>query len=97
MKDANRIRLAQHVVHGGIFHRYGGEVDFSAVMPFQQVKALADTAQHAEAEHVDLQNAQRVEVVLVPFDCGPVFHSGIGDGHQVRQWSARDDKTADML
>src|SRR5213082_3264427 len=38
-----------------------------AVMPLDQVEALADAGQHAEGEDVDLQDPERVEIVLVPF------------------------------
>ena len=97
LKDAYRIRLAQHVVDGGIAGRHGGELDLAAVMAFQQVEALADTAQHAERQHVDFQDAERVEVVLVPFDRGAVFHRRVGDGHHLRQGAAGDHEPADML
>ena len=48
-----------------------------------QVKAFADAGQHAEPEYIDLENAKRVDVVLVPFDHGAVFHRAIGDRHQL--------------
>ena len=37
------------------------------------------------AEHIDLQQAERVEIVLVPFDDGAVVHGGVADGHDFRQ------------
>ena len=84
LEDTDGIGFAQHVVHSGIARGHGGKVDAAAVMLFQQVETLADTAQHSQREHVDLENAERVQVVLVPFDGGAVFHGGIGNGHKFR-------------
>src|ERR1019366_4222162 len=52
-----------------------------AVFPFEpldprprEVERLTDRRQHAEAEHVDLEEAERVEIVLVPGDHGSIAH-----------------------
>ena len=66
-------------------------------MPRHQIERLADARQHAEAEHVDLENAERVEIVLVPFDEGAVRHRAIADRHHLVEPAARDDEAADML
>ena len=44
-------------------------------------RRIAD--QHAEREHVDLEQAQRIEVVLVPLDDGAVGHRRVLDRHQL--------------
>ena len=74
LEHAERIRAAQHAVDGGIFGRDGGEGQPFAIMLLHQIERLAQAGQHAEAEHVDLQNAKRVEIVLVPFDEGAIVH-----------------------
>ena len=56
-----------------------------AVMLLQQREALADAGEHAEAEHIDLEQPERVEIVLVPFDEGAVLHGGVADGHDLRR------------
>jgi len=66
-------------------------------MILQQAKGLADAGQHAQPQHIDLEDAQRVDIVLVPFDDGPVLHRRILDGRQFVQPSLGDDETADML
>ena len=68
-----------------------------AVMPVDQIERLAQARQHAESEHVDLENAQRVEIVLVPLDEGAVVHRRIADRHHLVEPAARDDEAADML
>ena len=84
LEDTDGIGLAQHVVDGGIARRHSGKGHLATVMPFQHVEALADTGQHAQCEHVDLEDAERVQIVLVPFDGGAILHRGIGNGHQLR-------------
>ncbi len=66
-------------------------------MTLDQRKGLADAGQHAERQDVDLEDAERVEIVLVPFDDGAVVHRRVLDRHQFGQWPAGDDEAADML
>ena len=54
-------------------------------MLLDQRKGLADAGQHAERQDIDLQNAERVEIVLVPFDDGAVLHRRVLDRHQLGQ------------
>ena len=60
-------------------------------------KAAPQARQHAEAEHIDLENAEIFEIVLVPFDHGALFHRGILDRHDFVEVRSRDDEAADML
>ena len=66
-------------------------------MRFQQGEGLADAGEHAEAEHIDLEQPERIEIVLVPFDHGAVLHGGVADGDDFRQRPARQHEAADML
>ena len=66
-------------------------------MLVDQIERLAQARQHAEPEHVDLEDAQRVEIVFVPLDEGALIHRRIADRHHLIEPAARDDKTADML
>jgi hypothetical protein len=63
----------------------------------QQVEALADAGEHAEREHVDLEQAHLFEVVLVPLDDRALGHRGIFDRHEFVQRRFRDDEAADVL
>ena len=47
--------------------------------------------------HVDLEDAQIVEVVLVPLDDGAVRHGRVLDRHQLAQRPAGEDEAADVL
>ena len=97
LEHADRIRDAEHVVDRRVLRRDGGQGIGLAIMAVQQGKRLADAAQHAEAEHVDLEDAERVQVVLVPFQHRPLRHGGVFDRRQFVQPAAGDDETADML
>ena len=55
-------------------------VKVALVMAGEQIEGAADAREHAEAEHVDLEEADGVEVVLVPLDAGAVGHGGVADG-----------------
>ena len=57
----------------------------------------ADGAEHAQRQDVDLDQPQRVEVVLVPLDHGALVHRGVFHRHQARDVVARDDEAARVL
>ena len=97
LEDAERVGAGEHLVDRRVLGRDRGELETAAVMLLDQRKGLADAGQHAERQDVDLQNAERVEVVLVPFDDGAVLHRRVLDRHQFGQRPAGDHKTADML
>ena len=53
--------------------------------------------QHAERQHVDLENAERIEIVLVPFDRGAALHRRRHDRRDFVEAALRDDEAAGML
>ena len=63
----------------------------------QETEAALQAGQHAERQDVDLEDANRVEVVLVPFDHLALFHRRLDDGDDFVEPILRDDETADML
>ena len=56
-----------------------------------------DGGQHPEPQAIDLEEAERIEVVLVPLDDGAALHGRVLDGHEPRERAARDHEPADML
>ena len=98
LEHAERIGAVEHVVDGRFLGGDGGEGQIARRIAFPtKIERLADAGQHAEAEHVDLENAERVEIVLVPFDEGAVVHGAIADRHHLVEPAARDDEAADVL
>ena len=60
-------------------------------------KRLADAGEHAEGEDVDLEDAEGVDVVLVPADDGAVLHRRVLDRHELVEPALGDDEAADVL
>jgi hypothetical protein len=63
----------------------------------KQPKALLNRRQHAEGEAVDLENAEGVDVVLVPFDEGAVGHGAVFEGDDLAERGLGDHESADVL
>ncbi len=96
LEHADGIGLAQHIVDSGILGIHADRL-LLAIVLLDQVEALVQAGQHAEAEHVDLVDLQGVEVVLVPFDDSAVVHGRILDRHQLVEPALGEDEAADML
>ena len=62
-----------------------------------QIERLVDAGQHAERQHVDLHQAEHVDIVLIPFDEGAILHGGVTDRHDVIEALARQHEAADVL
>ena len=97
LEDAEAVRAAEHVVDRRVLRRQAGQRIPRAVFGGDQIEGLADAGQHAERQDVDLEDAERVDVVLVPADHRAVVHRGVLDGHQLVEPAFGDDETADML
>jgi hypothetical protein len=66
-------------------------------MLLHQRETLADGGEHAQGETVDLEDAQLVEIVLVPLDDGAVGHGRVLDRHELAQGAAGHDHAARVL
>ncbi|GBF26179.1 hypothetical protein MnTg02_01216 [bacterium MnTg02] len=97
LKDAERVRLAQHVVDGRVLARHAGKRQLAAVMRVQKIEAFMDAGEHSKSQNIHFQEAQSAEVVLVPFDDGAVLHGGIADGHDFIERSPRQNEAPHML
>jgi len=62
-----------------------------------QVERAMQRRQHAEREHVDLHQPERLEIVLVPLDHAPPVHRRVLDRHEPRELAAADHEAARML
>ena len=56
-----------------------------------------DTRQHSQSQHIHFQHPHGIDVVLVPFDNGAVFHGGVFDGDHLAQGGSGDDKASHVL
>ncbi len=67
------------------------------MVPLQEVEAALEAGQHAERQHVDLHQPDRVDVVLVPLDEGAVRHGAVAHRHGLVEPAAGQHEAADVL
>ena len=63
----------------------------------QEVQSLPDAGKHPQGQHIHLEDAQFLDVVLIPFNEAAIRHGPIADGHGLREQVAGEDEAADML
>ena len=99
MEHADCVGVLDHLECLGIVGRDGvhAERDVLASVLFEQIEGAAHAAEHAEAEDIDLHEAQDVDIVLIPLDDLTVLHGGGFDGDKLVQSVLREDETAGML
>ena len=66
-------------------------------MDFQEIESAPHAAQHAERQHIDFHQPERIDVVFVPLDEGAIVHGGVADRHRLIERRAREHESADML
>ncbi len=97
LKDPDSIGFAEHIVSLGILRREACKRVILPQMGTHQIKAFAQTGEHAKAQYIHFENAKRIDVIFVPTDDRAVLHRCIFDGHQFIKPPLCDDKPADML
>ena len=97
LEHADRVGALDHLIDASLLGRNGAERQRQSVVLVEEIQALAQRRQHAEREHVDLQYAERVEIVLVPFDGGAILHRRVHDRRDFVEPVARDDEAAAVL
>jgi hypothetical protein len=74
LEDADGIGTLQHLVHRGFGEVELCEVDVDALVLGNQIDAVVQGGQHAEAKQVELDQTNCRAVVLVPLQHTSVFH-----------------------
>ncbi|CRN81424.1 Uncharacterised protein [Klebsiella pneumoniae] len=98
LEHTDGIGAADHFVGGRVFARDTGDAQpLAAAQRVDQVEAAAQGAEHAQGEDVDLEQADRVEIVLVPLDHRAFGHARILHRDQGVQWLLGDDEAAGVL
>ena len=92
LEHPHRIGLRQHLVDRRILGRNVGQVGDA-----HGVHGLLDGGEHAQRQHIDLHQAQRIDVVLVPLDEGAVLHGGVADRHGLVEAALGQHEAAHML
>ena len=97
LEDADAVDAAEHGIHRLVFGRDVGHGERPAALARHAVERTADRCEHAQRQHIDLHQSERVDVVLVPLDHAASRHARVLDRHQAVEPAARDDETADVL
>ena len=97
LEHANAVTLLQHGIGCRVFMLDRVELVIPQPVLAHQVEALADAGEHAQRQHIDLHQPQRIDIVLVPLDEGAILHRGIVDRHDLVEPPLREDETPDML
>ncbi len=100
LEDADRVGCAERVVDDRVLGGDARQAIDGASRPRARDRArcerLADGREHAEAEHVDLEEAERVEVVLVPRDHRAARHRRRLDRRDVHERLGAEHEAADV-
>ena len=96
LEDADGISLLAELVDLRVFEVERVEVGTLAGVGLDQIERLGNDREHAQPEHVHLDQAQFLDVVLVELHHHPAGHGGALDGHDVDQRLARDQHAADV-
>jgi len=94
LEHAQAVGPAQHGVGLGAVARNAREVEAEPGVAAQQAEGPAQAGQHAEREDIDLQDAERVQVVLVPLQHRAAVHGGVAHHREFDQRPAGDDEAA---
>ncbi len=92
-----RIGPANHLVGHRVFTWHILHRKRFAAPHADEIERAPYRRQHAERQHVNLEQTHGVEIILVPLNDVAVHHGCIFNRHQARQAIARDDKAAAML
>ena len=97
LEHADRVGALDHRIDARLLGGNGRQGQPLAVMFVEKLEALAQRRQHAERQHVDLEKAERVKIVLVPFDHRALFHRRIHHRRDFVEPVAGDDEAAAVL
>ena len=96
LEHADRVRLLQAPIHGGVVGRQLRQIDRAARLAHERQRIL-EHRHHAEPEEIDLDDAEPRAVVLVPLDDDPPRHGRGLEGHDVVEAARGDYHPARVL
>ena len=96
-EDADRIGSTHHGVGVGVVGGKLCEVDLDALVAANQGDRLLECGEHAEAEQVDLDDAQVRAVVLIPLHYASARHRGGLDRNDFVEAARGDHDPAAVL
>ena len=97
LEHAHRVGGTDHVEGGLVVVGDARQLEALPQLGANELHRPLQRAEHAQGQDVHLDQAQRVQVVLVPLDDAAVGHRSVLHRHQARQVVARDDEAAGVL
>ena len=97
LEHADGVGPAHHVVDPRVFRGNAVHAQRPTAVGADQFQALANRGEHAQGQHIDLQQAEGFEIVLFPLDHRAVRHRGVLDRHEPGERTPADDETAHVL
>ena len=86
LEHADGVGVLHHLVDRGVFlAQQAVHGDRAAVQLVDEVQRAPDGGEHAERQHIDFEQAQVLQVILVPLDDAALGHRCIFDRHQARE------------
>ena len=97
LEHAYGVCLADHVVGVRVVGGNAVEIEQFLLPLAGELQGAPQRRQHAQGQHVDFEQADGVQIVLVPLHDAAVGHGGVLDGYQARQRPARHDEAPRVL
>ncbi|KPX56540.1 Titin [Pseudomonas amygdali pv. photiniae] len=97
LKHADGVGAADHFVGFPVVARQVCEGPALAPVQMHQIERAAQGAEHAQCKYVDFQQADQVQIILVPLNDRAVGHRGVLDRHQRLQRMLGNHEAARML
>ena len=97
LEDTHRVSAADHGVGGGVFGGHVLHAHGRAAPLADKTQAAAYGAEHAQRQHIHLEQAHGIQIVLVPLDDRAIRHRGVFHRHQPGQRALREHKAAYVL
>src|SRR5688500_12383209 len=97
LEHTDGIGMTDHLIDCRIILRNIGQRQVEIVLFFSEIKPFSNTREHTQCQYIYFQKAERLDVILVPFDVRAIFHAGVEDRAEVGQLAVRDHKASGML
>ena len=97
LEGAHGVGAADHVVGGGVILGNVGQFPARPAQRSPCLQAAAQHGEHAQGQHIDLEQIHGVQIVLVPLDDRAAFHGRRLHGHQPRQRPVGQHEAAHVL
>ena len=97
LEHTQRVASSHHLIYRRVLGRNLLHGECFLAITADQIEALLDRGQHAQRQHVDLQQAECFQIVLLPLDHRAFRHTGVLDRYEMGERTLTDDEAANVL